>query len=280
MFTIRSVLSGLLAAALVAGCASPRNDEGSTAARQQLAPTGKVRVALSVGPSGSQFRAKLDRSTNVPRGVPVDLANALGERLGAPVELIMYDNYVDLLEGARLGKWDVTFLPYGEARAKVMDYGPAYYFLELTYIVPAHSAIRNQSDVDRAGVRVAAVEKSISATKLQQSLKNTTLIQVKKLAVIREQMGAGQLDAAAAGRETLVGLTPQLPGARVLEGTFYALPVSVAVPKNRPAALAYVTDFIENAKATGAVRSAFDNAGFKQAAVAPAAPKQVAQPVK
>jgi len=271
MFVRKHSLLLLFISLVVAGCTSLRNEDTFANAKQQLAPTGKIRAAISVGPSSSQFRAKLDRGTNVPRGVPVDLANALGERLGVPVELVMYDNYVDLLEAARLGAWDVTFLPFSEGRAKVMDYGPAYYFLELTYIVPADSAIRNKSDVDRPGVRVAAVEKSVSATKLQQSLKNATLMRVKKLVVIREQFGAGKLDAAAAGRETLVGLAPQLPGSRVLEDTFYALPVAVAVPKNRPAALAYVTDFIENAKATGVVRSAFDNAGFKQAAVAPAA---------
>ena len=263
----------LLVAALTA-CASLQDDGSSAAVRQQLAPTGKVRVAISVGPSSSQFRAKLDRGTNRPQGVPVDLANALGARLGAPVELMMYDNYVDLLEGARLGTWDVTFLPFSEERAKIIDYGPAYYFLELTYIVPAGSAIRNQSDIDRPGVRVAVVEKSISARKLQESLKNAMLVQVKKLAESREQVKARKVDAAAAGRETLVGLAPQLPGARVLEGNFHAVPVSVAVPKNRPAALAYVTDFIESAKATGVVRRAFDNAGFKDAAVAPAAPRR------
>jgi polar amino acid transport system substrate-binding protein len=204
----------------------------------------------------------------------VDLANALGQKLGAPVEFVPYDNYVDLLEAGRQGTWDVTFLPFGEERAKIIDYGPAYYFLELTYIVRAGSTIRNQSDVDRPGVRVAAVEKSISAARLQQSLKNATFVQLKKLAEIRDQVAAGKVDAAAAGRETLVGLVTKLPGARVLEGSLYALPVSVAVPKNRPAALAYVTDFIETAKATGVVRRAFDNAGFKKAAVAPVAARR------
>ncbi|MBI4193482.1 MAG: transporter substrate-binding domain-containing protein [Betaproteobacteria bacterium] len=201
----------------------------------------------------------------------MDLANALGEKLGAPVELIKYDNYVDLLEAGRQGTWDVTFLPFSEERAKIIDYGPAYYFLELTYIVPAGSAIRAQSDIDRPGVRVATVEKSINARILQQSLKNATLVQAKKLAEIREQVKAKKVDAAAAGRETLTDLATQLPGTRVLEGRFHAVPVSVAVPKNRPAALAYVTDFIETAKATGVVRRAFDNAGFKNAAVASAA---------
>ncbi len=68
-----------------------------------------------------------------------------------------------------------------------------------------------------------------------------------------------------------MGLVTKLPGARVLDGTLYALPVSVAVPKGRPAAMAYVTDFIEDAKANGVVRRAFDKAGFKDAAVAPRA---------
>jgi polar amino acid transport system substrate-binding protein len=44
---------------------------------------------------------------------------------------------------------------------------------------------------------------------------------------------------------------------------------SVAVPKNRPAALAYVSAFIEEAKASGLVRQAFDAIGLKGSAVAP-----------
>jgi polar amino acid transport system substrate-binding protein len=45
----------------------------------------------------------------------------------------------------------------------------------------------------------------------------------------------------------------------------------VAVPKNRPASLAYVSTFIEQAKANGTVRRALDNAGLTKAAVAPPA---------
>ncbi len=271
MLTIRSVLLSLLAAALVVGSASLRAEESSAAAEQQLAPTGKVRVALSVGPSSNQFRAKLAPDTKRPKGVAVDLANALGEKVGAPVELIMYDNYPALLEAGRQGTWDVTFLPFSEARAKIIDYGPAYYFLELTYIVRAGSTIKDQSDIDRPGVRVAAAAKSISASKLQHALNYATFVELKKLSVIRDHLAAGKIDAAVAGRETLMGLVTKLPGARVLDGTLYALPVSVAVPKGRPAAMAYVTDFIEYAKANGVVRRAFDNAGFKDAAVAPPA---------
>ncbi len=260
----------LLAAGLTA-CALPQGDRSAAAVRQQLAPTGKVRTAISVGPTANTFRATLDPATSLPRGVAVDLVNALGEKLGAPVELMMYDNYVDLLEAARRGAWDVTFLGFDEERAKVMDYGPAYFRTELTYLVPSGSAIHAQADVDRPGIRIAVAEGSVTARNRQQALQSATLLRFKTLAEIREQMRAGKVDAAAASRETLAGLAAQLPGARVLEGSFHIDGVAVAVPKNRPAALAYVTDFIETAKATGVVRRAFDDAGFKDAVVAPAA---------
>ena len=152
-----------------------------------------------------------------------------------------------------------------------MDYGPAYYRFEFTYLVPSGSAIHAQADVDRPGVRIAVVEGLVTARNRQQALKSATLLRFKTLAEVREQVRAGTVDAAAAGRETLAGLAAQLPGARVLEGSFHVEGVAVAVPKDRPAALASVSDFIETAKATGVVRRAFDNAGFKDAVVAPAA---------
>ena len=219
---MRLFKSGLvLVAAVLTACASSQNEGSSAAVRQQLAPTGKVRVAISVGPTANVFRAKVDPVTSRPQGVPVDLANALGEKLGAPVELVMYDNYVDLLEAARRGAWDVTFLPFDEERAKVMDYGPAYFLLEFTYLVPAGSAIRAHSDVDRPGIRIAVAEGSVTASNRERALKNATLVRFKTLAEIREQLRAGKVDAAAASRETLDGLATQVPGARVLEGSFH-----------------------------------------------------------
>ena len=65
-------------------------------------------------------------------------------------------------------------------------------------------------------------------------------------------------------------LSAKLPGSRMLPGSFLNSFVAVAVPKNRPAALAYVSVFVEDAKAAGSVRRALDNAGLKTSTVAPA----------
>lgn len=265
---LRSFL--ILAAVAVTACSSLGNGDGSAEATRQLAPTGKVRAAISVGPTANVFRAKLDPANSRPNGVPVELANALGEKLGAPVELVLYNNYVDLLEAGRRGAWDVTFLPFDEERAKVMDYGPAYFFLNFTYLVPANSPLRTHADIDRPGVRIAVAEGSVTAGNRERGLKNATLVRLKTIAEIREQLRSGKVDAAAASRETLDGLAAQVAGSRVLDGSFHDEAVAIAVAKNRPAALAYVTDFMETAKANGVVRRAFDNAGFKDAVVAPA----------
>jgi polar amino acid transport system substrate-binding protein len=45
------------------------------------------------------------------------------------------------------------------------------------------------------------------------------------------------------------------------------------VPKGRPSALAYVTAFVEQAKASGSVRRALDSAGLRSSVVAPAGVK-------
>ena len=60
-----------------------------------------------------------------------------------------------------------------------------------------------------------------------------------------------------------------MPGSLIVDGGFQQTGIAVAIPKNRPAALAYVTGFMEEAKASGLVRRALDDAGLKNEKVAP-----------
>jgi polar amino acid transport system substrate-binding protein len=56
---------------------------------------------------------------------------------------------------------------------------------------------------------------------------------------------------------------------RTLKHTQPIAATSIAVPKGRSGALAYVTEFMREAKASGAVRRAMDRAGMSDLAVAP-----------
>ncbi|MDE2361549.1 MAG: hypothetical protein KGM42_02640 [Hyphomicrobiales bacterium] len=55
-------------------------------------------------------------------------------------------------------------------------------------------------------------------------------------------------------------LQKQLPGSRILGGALRATDVSIAVQKDKPAALAFVSDFLTRAKADGTLQRAFDAA--------------------
>ena len=86
-------------------------------------------------------------------------------------------------------------------------------------------------------------------------------------------MKAGEIDCIALSRESLSGLAAKIPGSRVLEGGFLNSSTAVAVPKGKPEALNFVSQFVEEAKANGLVRRAFDGMNLRNSQVAPAGMK-------
>lgn len=263
----------VLCAVALSACTSIQNTKTS-AALKELAPTGKLRVGIVIAAAASPFFATKDPTTGQPRGVTVDLATELAQRLGVPLELVVYSAVPPLLEGATSGAWDATFLSVDREREKFVDFGPAYYLTESTYLVPASSKIRTVTEVDRPGVRVVARSQSTQAVQLRKSLKSATLLLVGTVEEQDDALRSGKADAIASGRPGLVNMATKFPDARVLDGSFSSASTAVAVPKSRFAALAYLSDFIETAKASGSVQRALDNAGLIGGTMAPASPRR------
>src|SRR5471032_555341 len=121
------LLAVLLAStALHAAAATPPTDE----MRSELAPQGTLRVAIAVGTAPTAFRATRDRVTGEPRGVTVELANTLAQRLGVKLQLVPFESSAALTNAAAAGAWDVAFVPADVERAKVLDFAPPYYLYE------------------------------------------------------------------------------------------------------------------------------------------------------
>ncbi|MES1155225.1 MAG: transporter substrate-binding domain-containing protein [Pseudorhodoplanes sp.] len=127
-----------------------------TPAIKDVAPTGTLRVAIGVGPAASAFYCVKDESGK-PHGVAVDLGAELGRLLHVPVEYVQYLSSGAITDAANRNEWDVAFMPVDKARAKIVDFGPAYAVFESTYLVPSNSTIRTLDDVDKPGVRVIGV---------------------------------------------------------------------------------------------------------------------------
>jgi len=88
------------------------------AVRKELISTGKLRVGIGVGAAPSAFWATRDPATSKPRGVTVSLGQALADRLGVPLELVIYPNSGEVTAGGPKGEWDVAFMPEDAERRK------------------------------------------------------------------------------------------------------------------------------------------------------------------
>jgi len=233
-----------------------------------LAPTGKLRGGVVVSPAASAFFAIKDDKGEV-RGVTIDLLRGFAEALKLPLVLNVYDNSGQVTDAVAKGDCDVAFMPQDAERAKKVDFGPAYYFISSTYLVPAGSTIQSIDEVNRPGVRIVGISNTTTVRSARRTAPNATAQEVPSVDQLTEMARTGQGDAFALSHDSFIGLLPKLSGARVLPGHFQQTGIAVAVPKGRPAALKLASGLMEDAKKSGLVRRALDAAGFKDAEVAP-----------
>ena len=152
----------------------------------------------------------------------------------------------------------------------MVDFSPAYQTFERAFLVRAGSPIQTIAEVDRPGVRVIGVDNTTTARSASEFLKNPKVQTVKIVEELQDLIRSGRADAVALSRKSLGGLAAAVPGSRVLPGAYSAASAARRA-KGSAAALAYVTAFIEDAKASGLVRHALDDAGLKSSPVAPPA---------
>jgi polar amino acid transport system substrate-binding protein len=235
---------------------------------KELAPTGQLRGGVVVAPAASAFFAIRD-GKGEPRGVTVDLLRAFAEKLKLPLKLQIYDNSGQVTDAVAGAECDVAFMPQDAERAKKVDFGPAYYFIESTYLVPAGSKIQTIEEVNRPGVRIVAIANTTTMRSARRTAPNASVEEVPSVDQMTEMARKGEGDAFALSHDSFAGLLPKLPGARVLAGNFQQVGIGVAVPKGRPAALKIISGLLDEAKKSGVVRRALDRAGFTDATVAP-----------
>lgn len=225
-----------------------------------LVRAGKVRVGLGVV---APHWAVKDAATGELRGVAIDIARAFASRLGVELVPVAYPSPPSILEGLKSDAWDVGFLATDPSRATVVDFSRPYLQIDATYLVPAGSLIRNVTDADQPGVRIAVTRKSVEEIVLSRMLKRAELRSLETISSGLELVRAGNADVLAAPRPALLQSSAQLPSSRVLEERFHAAFAAMAVPTGQAARLAYINDFIEEAKSSGLIQQAIQRAGVR-----------------
>jgi polar amino acid transport system substrate-binding protein len=232
------------------------------ALKDEIAPTGKLRVAIAISPAGGAFWSTKTESGGYA-GVPVDLGKEMAAQLGVPVEYVVHQNSGQVTDAASKGTWDVTFLPKDPEREGKMSFGPTYEVADATYIVKAGSTATNFQTLDQPGMKVAAVNNTTTMRGAIAHLKNAKVTGYQTYDEIAGLLTKGEIDAFALSRNQLDAMAKKIPGTRVLDETFKQTVTAVAVPLNHPLALAFASKFLTEATTNGTLRKAYDNNGLK-----------------
>jgi polar amino acid transport system substrate-binding protein len=234
----------------------------------ELAPTGKLRAGINfqnplltrLGPNGEQS------------GVAVDLVIELARRLGVPIEIIPYHSAGELAESVNSGVWDVSVLAEEPARAKDIAFANATTEIEATYLVPPGSPLQKIDDVDKPGVRIALGAKSGYDLYLTRTLKHAQRVPIAGSGAAFKHFVAEKLEAFAGLKTELVKYAAELPGSRILDGRFMVVRHTAGIPRSRgDAGAAYLTAFVEAAKAEGLVTQWIAKSGVQGLSAAPPA---------
>jgi len=241
----------------------------SQAALSELAPHGVVRAGINL----SNFLLVTGRGpSGDPEGVAPDMAREVARRLGVPIEYVPFPKPGELADAAGTDTWDIGLIGAEPARAEKIAFTAAYVEIESTYMVPPGSALQSIEQVDQPGIRIAVAARSAYDLWLERNIRHATLIRSNSLDASYEQFVHDKLDALAGLRPRLMSDVQKLPGAQILDGQFTAVQQAIGTGRNKIAGAAFLSEFVEEAKASGFVASLIERHHVIGLSVAPPRP--------
>lgn len=238
------------------------------ALKSSFAPTGTLRVGINYGNS---VLARRDPATGEISGVAADMTQELGRRLELAVQILPFESAGKMFEAVKAGQWDAAFLAVDPGRAGEIDFTAPYLLIEGTYLVPAGLPIQSAAEVDRPGMRIGASTGSAYYLYLKRELKSGRMVEAGHPAGAFQLIRDGQADLVAGVRQNLLANAAQHSGFRVLADSFMSIGQAMGMPKGRGAAAEYLSEFVEDVKASGFVARALERSGNGDVPVAPPA---------
>lgn len=235
--------------------------------QQAFAPNGKLRASINLG---NPILARRNAPTDAPFGVSIDLARALGDRLGVEVELVVFDTANQSVEAVRGEQADIGFFAIDPLRGEGIAFTAPYVLIEGSYMVPEASAIQANEEVDRPGVRVTVGKGSAYDLYLSRTLKAAEIVRAPSSQTVVQEYVQQKLEVAAGVKQQLQADLARFPGHRMLPGRFMVIQQAMGLPQSRGAEAAQtLAAFVQEMKASGFVGEALRRHGIQGASVAP-----------
>ncbi|MFC6283051.1 MULTISPECIES: transporter substrate-binding domain-containing protein [Polaromonas] len=232
----------------------------------KLAPGGVLRASINLG---NPILAKLDAAMGKPAGVSVDLALAFAKRLGVPIELLVVDTAGKSVKAVSDDVADIGFFAVDPLRGQEVAFTAPYVLIEGCYVVPEHSPMRENHEVDLPGVRVSVGGGSAYDLYLTRTLKQAGVVRAANSQIVVDALLAQKLDVAAGVRQQLQADVERIGSLRFLPGRFMVIQQAMGLPKSRgEAALSVLRAFVEDVKASGFVAERLARHNIQGATVA------------
>jgi ABC-type amino acid transport substrate-binding protein len=234
---------------------------------QVLAPTGTLRVIfLGMNPVQGRFDAQTGKAT----GPVPEIVEALAKKLGVPLKIIASPNAAGIAKAIDAREADIGVLAYDEERTRDVDYGAPLLVMFNSYLVSKDSMIVRSSDVDRAGVTVAAVRGQTQELWVSSHLKNAkvrvfetmpTVDEVEWLLTSRRSGTPGAVDAFAINRQRSLDAEAESGGRlRALADSFLQVDQSFVVRKGDREKLPLLETFAAEVRMSGLVKASIERA--------------------
>jgi len=199
----------------------------------------------------------------------VEAARAYAARIGVPLVIVEHATPPEAIACLKSDACDQLFLPFDARAAQIGNFSNPIFQFDYTLMVPAGSAIAKVTDADRPGIRIAAIRNHASTNELVRQIKHAEFIYAETpeqtFALVRD----GKADVMASTRLLLLDFSTKLSGASVLADRYGANINRMVVPEGKADWLAYVNEFVEEAKASGAVQQFIERGGTRGVTVAP-----------
>ncbi len=233
-----------------------------------FALTGTLRASINLG---NPILANRDAQTGEPFGVSIDLARAFAERLGVPLELVVFDTAAQSVEAVSDERADFGFFAVDPKRGETIAFTAPYVLIEGFYLVRDDSPIRSNAQVDDANHRVAVGKGSAYDLFLTRELKAAQIVRAPTSPAVVQTFLDQQLEVAAGVKQQLEADAAKAGGLRLLDERFMVIRQAMGVAKSRgEAAAEALRAFVEEMKRSGFVAGALERHGIRGASVAPA----------
>jgi polar amino acid transport system substrate-binding protein len=191
------------------------------------------------------------------KGLAITMGNALAAQLGVSLVPIQSPGPAQTYQALQSGSVDVALAQLQLKPDGVSSTG-AVVSVEHTFLVRADSALKSVADVDRQGIKIGGVGSEGHTAILGSRLQHAQLVRFNSDAQGLAALAAGQIDAYASGRFALVDMSSQIPGSRILDGSFFTPMFAFATLSSRPTGAAFLNTFAASELSTGEVKRDID----------------------